>query len=31
MGTKYGVVKTKLEGSTFTNWFKIPGIEYPEN
>lgn len=31
MGTKYGVVKTKLEGSTFTNWFKIPGIEYPES
>ena len=31
MGIKYGVVKTKLEGSTFTNWFKTPGIEYPEN
>ena len=31
MGTKYGVVKTRLEGSNFTNWFKIPGITYPES
>lgn len=30
MGTKQGVVKTRLEGSSFTNWFKIPGITYPE-
>ncbi len=29
-GTKYGVVMTKLKGSTFTNWFKINGISYPE-
>ena len=29
MGTKYGVVRTKLAGSSFTNWFKIPGITYP--
>ena len=29
MGTKYGVVKTRLEGSNFTNWFKIPGVTYP--
>ena len=27
-GTKYGVVKTKLKDTTFTNWFKIPGIDY---
>ena len=31
MGTKYGVVKTQLEGSSFTNWFKIPGINYPDS
>lgn len=31
MGTKYGVVKTKLSGSSFTNWFKIPGITYLDN
>ena len=30
MGTHYGVVKTQLAGSSFTNWFKIPGIIYPE-
>ena len=29
MGTKYGVVRTKLAGSSFTNWFEIPGITYP--
>ena len=29
MGTRYGVVKTKLKGSSFTHWFKIPGISYP--
>ena len=28
MGTHYGVVKTKLAGSSFTNWFMIPGITY---
>ena len=28
MGTKYGVVKTSVQG--FTYWFKIPGITYPE-
>lgn len=27
-GTETGVVKTKLEGSSFTNWFEIPGITY---
>ena len=30
MGTKYGLVKTYVEYSTFTNWFKIPGIIYPD-
>ena len=29
MGTKYGVVRTELEGSSFTNWFQIPGVTYP--
>ena len=29
MGTQYGVVETQLSGSTFTHWFKIPGITYP--
>ena len=29
MGTKYGVVMTRLSGSSFTHWFKIPGITYP--
>lgn len=27
-GTETGVIKTQLEGSSFTNWFEIPGIEY---
>lgn len=27
-GTETGVIKTQLEGSTFTNWFEIPGITY---
>ena len=27
-GTEAGVIKTQLEGSTFTNWFEIPGITY---
>ena len=27
-GTETGVVKTRLEGSSFTNWFEIPGITY---
>ena len=27
-GTETGVVKTQLEGSSFTNWFEIPGITY---
>ena len=30
-GTKYGVVMTKLKDSSFTNWFKINGITYPES
>ena len=28
MGTRYGVVKTKLEGARWTNWLKIPYISY---
>ena len=28
MGTKYGVVKTKLEGRGWTHWLKIPYINY---
>lgn len=28
MGTKYGVVKTKLEGRGWTHWLKIPYISY---
>lgn len=28
MGTRYGVVKTKLEGSRWTHWLKIPYISY---
>lgn len=29
MGTQYGVVQTQLSGSSFTHWFKIPGVSYP--
>ena len=28
MGTRYGVVKTKLEGARWTHWLKIPDISY---
>ena len=28
MGTKYGVVKTKLSERSFTNWLEIPYIDY---
>ena len=28
MGTRYGVVKTKLEGARWTHWLKIPYINY---
>lgn len=28
MGTKYGVVKTQLEGRGWMHWMEIPGIEY---
>ncbi len=28
MGTRYGVVKTDLEGSSWTHWLKIPYIQY---
>ena len=28
MGTKYGVVKTQLEGRGWTHWLKIPFIQY---
>ena len=28
MGTKYGVVKTKLEGRGWTHWLKVPYISY---
>ena len=28
MGTKYGVVKTQLEGRSWTHWLEIPGVEY---
>ncbi len=28
MGTKYGVVKTKLDGRGWTNWLEIPYISY---
>lgn len=27
-GTETGVIKSRLEGSSFTNWFEIPGITY---
>ncbi len=30
MGTKYGVVRTKLSGSRWTHWLKIPYITYME-
>ncbi len=30
MGTKYGVVKTKLTDRNWTHWLKIPYISYPE-
>ena len=26
--TRYGVVKTKLEGARWTHWLKIPYISY---
>ena len=28
LGTRYGVVKTKLEGARWTHWLKIPYISY---
>ena len=28
MGTRYGVVKTKLDGARWTHWLKIPYISY---
>lgn len=28
MGTKYGVVKTQLEGRGWTHWLEIPYINY---
>lgn len=28
MGTKYGVVKTQLQGRGWTHWLEVPGIEY---
>jgi hypothetical protein len=28
MGTRYGVVKTQLTGSSWTHWLKIPYIQY---
>ena len=28
MGTKYGVVKTQLEGRGWTHWLEVPGVEY---
>lgn len=28
MGTKYGVVKTQLEGRGWMHWMEVPGIEY---
>lgn len=28
MGTKYGVVRTKLSGRNWSHWLKIPGIHY---
>ena len=28
MGTKYGVVKTKLEGRGWTHWLQVPYISY---
>ena len=28
MGTKYGVVKTQLEGRGWTHWLEVQGIEY---
>lgn len=28
MGTKYGVVKTQLEGRGWTHWLEIPYIDY---
>ena len=27
-GTETGVIRTQLDGSSFTNWFEIPGIIY---
>ena len=27
-GTAYGVVKTKVAGRGWTNWFHVPGVEY---
>ena len=28
MGTKYGVVKTQLEGRGWTHWLEVPYINY---
>ena len=28
MGTKYGVVKTQLEGHGWTHWLQVPYISY---
>lgn len=28
MGTKYGVVKTQLEGRGWTHWLQVPYISY---
>lgn len=30
MGTKYGVVQSNLSDGSWTNWFKIPGLDYIE-
>lgn len=30
MGTKYGVVKTKLSGRGWTHWLEVPHISYPK-
>ena len=28
MGTKYGVVRTEIDGRGWSEWYEIPGIEY---
>lgn len=28
MDTRYGVVKTKLQGRGWTHWLEVPGIKY---